>query len=335
MKKRCELLDLLRVLAILLVLNSHFDSLYPISALATGGAAGNGLFFIISGYCLSLRPGFLHHMGRRIVRLYPGVLISFGIQLLLGMKHLGSVTGFISQCIWPTAFWFVGAIILFDALIWWLDKLNFTKHMGVFTAAMLVLYFAAYLLIVDKTKWSVEDPGLATPGQCFKLIYCFYIYALGYCLKKRGLPQRLMARKGLLIALTAVMFVGSFAFKLILVKWPATMPLQFLTQFMVIAFTFGALLCAMGYEENYAQLVDSRLRKAVTAFSTVSLEMYLVQFPVISLCAALPFPVNVLVVLAVTAALAFLLHAADERIFRMADRGLNSIIHQNGKKDSE
>ena len=46
MKKRYELLDFLRVLAILLVLNSHLDNLYPISALATGGAAGNGLFFI-------------------------------------------------------------------------------------------------------------------------------------------------------------------------------------------------------------------------------------------------------------------------------------------------
>ena len=37
-KKRYALLDVLRVAAILLVLNSHFDPLYPISALATGGA---------------------------------------------------------------------------------------------------------------------------------------------------------------------------------------------------------------------------------------------------------------------------------------------------------
>lgn len=34
MKKRCKLLDCLRVLAILLVLNSHLDQLYPISALS-------------------------------------------------------------------------------------------------------------------------------------------------------------------------------------------------------------------------------------------------------------------------------------------------------------
>ena len=141
MRKRCELLDFLRVLAILLVLNSHLDRLYPISALASGGAAGNGLFFIISGYCLSLRPNFFHHMARRIVRLYPGLLISVCIQVLFGMKSIGSLSDFVHYCIWPTAFWFVGAIILFDALIWLLDKLQFTNHMGIFTAVMAGIYF--------------------------------------------------------------------------------------------------------------------------------------------------------------------------------------------------
>ncbi len=328
MRKRYELLDFLRVLAILLVLNSHLDKLYPISALATGGAAGNGLFFIISGYCLSLRSNFSHHMARRIVRLYPGVLISVCIQALLGMKTLGSLSDFVRQYIWPTAFWFVGAIILFDALIWWLDKLNFTSHMGLFTAVMLILYFAAYIFIVDKTKWSVEDPGLATPSQCFKLIYCFYIYALGYCIKKRGFPQQPRCRRMMLFTLTAVMFVGFFAFKLILVKWPVTMSFQFLTQFMVVAFAFGALLCAIGFELVYVNLLGQRLRKIITKFSTVSLEMYLVQFPVISLSAALPFPVNTLVVLAVTITLAFMLHALDERLFRTADRALSADVNK-------
>lgn len=324
MKKRYELLDLLRVLAILLVLNSHLDQLYPIPALASGGAAGNGLFFIISGYCLSLRSSFLHHMARRIVRLYPGVLISVCIQVLLGMKPLGNLSDFVRQCIWPTAFWFVGAIILFDALIWLLDKLKFTDHMGIFTVVMSGLYFVAYFLVVDKTKWSVEAAGLATPGQCFKLIYCFYIYATGFYIKKHGINKNLTNHSILLFTLTAVMFIGSFAFKLILVKWPATMPLQFLTQFMVATFAFGALLCGLSFETIYHKLISCRLRNIITKFSSISLEMYLVQFPVISLSVVLPFPVNVLVVLVVTISLAFILHTVDECIFREADRALRS-----------
>lgn len=45
-------IDYLKTVAVLLVINSHFDCLYPIPALATGGAMGNALFFIVSGFCL-------------------------------------------------------------------------------------------------------------------------------------------------------------------------------------------------------------------------------------------------------------------------------------------
>ena len=48
-KRHYEFLNLLRVFAVFLVFNSHCDALYPVSALATGGAMGNALFFVISG----------------------------------------------------------------------------------------------------------------------------------------------------------------------------------------------------------------------------------------------------------------------------------------------
>lgn len=47
-------LDLLRAVAIVLVVNSHLDDLYPIHQLGTGGVFGNELFFFISGYGLYL-----------------------------------------------------------------------------------------------------------------------------------------------------------------------------------------------------------------------------------------------------------------------------------------
>ena len=315
-KTRIALMDVLRVMAILLVLNSHLDPLYPIPALATGGAAGNGIFFILSGYCLKLHPTFLRHMGRRALRLYPGAFIVFGVQLLLGMKTLSGPADVLHGFIWPTAFWFVGAIILFDALLFWLERADFTRRFGLFTLVMAALYFAAYLLIVDKTVWSVEEAGLTTPQQCFKLIYCFYIYALGYTLRKRGIPAWAKGRTGLIFAAAAGLFVFSFGFKLILNRFPATMPLQFLTQLAIIGFTGGAILCADGLEGWWTRVSAPRLRRAMAAFAGVSLEMYLVQFPVITLCKALPFPVSVLVTVAATVVLAFLLHRVDDLIFR-------------------
>lgn len=315
-KKRYALLDVLRVAAILLVLNSHFDPLYPIPALATGGAAGNGLFFVLSGYCLRLQPGFLRHMGRRALRLYPGVWIAFIAQLIIGGKTITGVGDAITQLIWPTAFWFVGAILLFDALLYWLEKLNFTRHFGLFTLAMAGLYAICYLLIVDKTKWSVEEAGLATPQQAFKLIYCFYIYAMGYWLRKRGNPAWTKGRSGLVFCVAAAAFLFSFAFKLVLDRVPATMPLQFLTQLAIIVFTFGAVVCAIDWDGWWTRVSAPWLRRGIAAFAAVSLEMYLVQFPLISTCKSLPFPANVAVVVPLTVLCAFLLHAVDDLIFR-------------------
>ena len=43
----------LKALATMLITNSHFDTIYPISQLSMGGSIGNSIFFWVSGFCLS------------------------------------------------------------------------------------------------------------------------------------------------------------------------------------------------------------------------------------------------------------------------------------------
>ena len=51
-------MDIMKCLAVLLVMNSHMDLLYgKYSALATGGAIGDVLFFFASGYTILLGRG--------------------------------------------------------------------------------------------------------------------------------------------------------------------------------------------------------------------------------------------------------------------------------------
>ena len=57
---RRQAIDALKVIAIFMVLNSHLDFLYPIPALAAGGAAGNSLFFIISGFFVRFKDQKKH-----------------------------------------------------------------------------------------------------------------------------------------------------------------------------------------------------------------------------------------------------------------------------------
>ena len=51
-KQRNIGIDILKFMAVVLVLNSHFDLIYPgpLDKLATGGTIADGLFFMCSGF---------------------------------------------------------------------------------------------------------------------------------------------------------------------------------------------------------------------------------------------------------------------------------------------
>lgn len=305
-KRHYEFLNLLRVFAIFLVFNSHCDALYPVSALATGGAMGNALFFVISGFLLRIRDPFLPHMYRRLIRLYPGVLIMTSLSLLLGERMIGSFRELVQNYIWPTSFWFVGALVLFDMLLYGLHKLRFTEHFWSYTAVMLILYFAAYVLLVDKSKWSVEAAGLASPAQCFKLIYYFYIYTLGYAIGQT--PDR-AARVLPVPAVTA--FLLSFVCKALYVWRPALLKFQFVSQFLGILFAWTALETTLAWEDAYRARTGIRFRGVVSALAAASFEIYLVQFTAIRFCVGIPFPLNILLALAITLGAALVLQRFD------------------------
>lgn len=314
-KKRLYLLDVLRVFAILLVFNSHSDALYPIPALATGGALGNALFFIISGYLLKIRSAFLPHIGKRIARLYPGVFIVVTTYIIIGNLKLNGFGDFVSYYIWPTNFWFFGAIILFDILTFCLEKLQFRNHFIWFSFIMAVIYILAYVLIVDKSVWSVEEPGLQTAAQWFKVIYYYYIYALGFYLSQRSekrLTPASPSPKKLLI-LACLFFVLSNAVKLLFVWNTSLLILQFLPQLLGIAFVYYALRAGLAYEERYLASTSERFRQFVGVLSNMSLEMYLVQFMAIGyLGVRFIFPLNIVIALAATMAMAFVLQKIDQ-----------------------
>ena len=76
MKQRDISIDILKFIAAIMITNSHMELLYgKYSALATGGAIGDVLFFFASGFTLFLgRMGrFDNWYKRRINRIYPTV----------------------------------------------------------------------------------------------------------------------------------------------------------------------------------------------------------------------------------------------------------------------
>lgn len=79
MKDRDYSIDILKFLAVFLIINSHMDALYvKYDMLATGGVIGDVLFLFASGYTLLLSKcnlSFDNWYKRRINRIYPSVFV--------------------------------------------------------------------------------------------------------------------------------------------------------------------------------------------------------------------------------------------------------------------
>lgn len=64
----------LKAFAAILITNSHYADIWPVSRLAMGGHLGNCLYFFVSGFCLySIRNSFPGWYAKRIVRIYPAL----------------------------------------------------------------------------------------------------------------------------------------------------------------------------------------------------------------------------------------------------------------------
>lgn len=78
-------ITVLRALAACLITNAHYTGVYPTDLIANGGLLGDVLFFAISGYCLfNVKKSFPAWYGKRLVRVYPPVLIATAIYFLIG-----------------------------------------------------------------------------------------------------------------------------------------------------------------------------------------------------------------------------------------------------------
>ena len=88
-------IDIVKFLAVFLIINSHADIMYAkYASLATGGAIGDALFLFCSGYTLfwSGTKRFDNWYKRRISRIYPSVIACLGIAIIFGYEYIDKLT---------------------------------------------------------------------------------------------------------------------------------------------------------------------------------------------------------------------------------------------------
>ena len=166
--------------------------------------------------------------------------------------------------------------------------------------AVVVVYFVVYFTCMDIHSFSVEGKDLSL----FKWIYYFFIMLMGAYMRKNTYSHDKKIRFFVLAAMAVVLWG---ALRVIFLIYPAFLPLQFLTQFMVVIFVYAMMRFGMSME------TEAKFRKLcqchiVKMLSEITLEVYIVQMIVLPFCERLCFPVNIPVAYISVFAAAYVLH---------------------------
>ncbi len=325
-KYRDPMISMLRVLAMLLIINSHADSLFPkaLSFLATGGALGNELFFLLGGYLFSTDKGFWQTNTKRFIRLYLPTYIMTIVLFVSGRIHIADfpeILDWLKLLIWPSSFWFVSAIFLDGMLLWLLDHSGALESPGKALLSTVVFWIVNFLLyhfgIENKTVWIVEDAKLFHDMVYYKCFYSFFVFALGFYLKKK--KENIFSKvgeKGLFAAavLTFLMFYG---FKIMMNRQIISMEWQILSQPVTIICVLSIFVWMMNSAFLKKWITRKKLRKdMVDSLGEITLESFLIQFELIAFIAGcrIIFPVNYIIAVILVCIAAWLFHAVVSRL---------------------
>lgn len=126
--------DFLKFIAVLMIINSHADAMYPrMSALATGGAIGDCLFLFVSGFTLFLGQArrFTDFYLRRIKRILPSVIAAGLFIWLMNPEAKRSAIDFAGGE-------FILALMIYYAILWLIRRYAIERLPAVLAFSILV-----------------------------------------------------------------------------------------------------------------------------------------------------------------------------------------------------
>lgn len=291
----------LKFVAILLITNSHFKPVYDdvLSRFAFGGAMGCALFFFCSGYTLasgsftSFGPWLL----KRIFRIYPTLWIINLLEAAVTGKAIPW-----QNYLFPLDphYWFLQAILCFYVVFYVVMKYAKT-HIMLVVLSLTFPFFLTYFLSYNN-EWMID---YAVHPYRLHWYYYFAMMLVGAYCRVSSPPHLLKNRnKMVLLSLAMLFFVSSYGLKFLVEEsaWNVSPHLQLLFPIGVFAFTLTML------ELSTSLVYDGVFDKLNRFFAGLTLEIYVIQFMVIDLCAGLSFPLRFFITVLIIVLSAWLLN---------------------------
>lgn len=333
--------DYLKVLAIILITNSHFDDVYP-WPISFGGAPGNALFFMISGFLLAdigSSSNIIQWYWRRIKRIYPSVWIVTLILIWGGYYSVNGAGSVFSYFIYPTAFWYIAAILINYILFYLVRRADINPWVAIL--AGVGVYSYKYIVHFDETLFFVETLNRGVSG--------FVAIMLGAIIKdwvtgksdlkcnktkteedlnKIQANTEALVRKNrtLFLCVAGIALVGFLVIKLMIQMIEVAYYVQFLTHLFSLIFAVFSMLFFYSYESKLRKMKDGVLCRFITVVSSCSLEIYMIQRWEIDLLYRISFPLNFILIIITILSSAWVIHWVVEKLTHLIDGEINKIV---------
>lgn len=311
-------ITVLRALAACIITNSHYVGVYPTDLIANGGLFGDVIFFAVSGFCLTnVKDSFPKWYGKRLVRVFPAVIIISLIYVLLGIHELEpSVKGVVSSFIYPTAYHFVASIIVLYIPFYAVMKIQkLRENIPVVAGVTALIWLLIYIFVYDKSYYHID-----TVREPMIRFLFFFAMLLGAYFK---LSMEKYRNKKSIVSwiLLPVLFVGYFASKLIFSRIDSISNFQIVNQFVLFVLLVVTFRCFMSID-SWLEKLPKWIKSVITFVSGITLEIYLVQIGIIDDLNILPFPLNWLLITGVIVLLAFILN----KVAVLIQKGLDKLL---------
>lgn len=310
----------LRALAAILITNSHYVGVYPTDLIANGGLLGDVLFFSVSGFVLiNIKTNFFNWYQKRLVRIYPTIWIITIIYLLFGFYTFESWT-IKEYFLYPTYYHFIASIVvLYIPYFIIVRNKKMMNNILVIMAVLFIIQIIVYLVSYDKSYYHIDK--VREPMIRF-LFFQSMLLGLYFRVNLRKFVNINNIRNWVYLLLSMLLY---FVVKILFSSGTILSELQIINQLVIFVTLYFFFRCFAGIDKLLNNMPQPIIF-AIKFISTITLEIYAVQYVIIPRLSSLIFPINWLVITIIIILAASTLRFVGSRVSHYIEQIINRVI---------
>lgn len=300
----------LRGLAACLITNAHYTGIYPTDLIANGGLLGDVIFFSVSGYCLyNVKVPFSKWYCKRILRIYPPVLIMTAIYIVVGAYKLSNHNLF-WWFVYPTNYHFVASILILYVPYYFIMGNKFLRnHIVSIMLIVAVVWLLVYVCMYDRSFYHIDT--VREPMIRFLFMESMLV---GAWFRHNDFKIRNHFKAWYLFT-TVFFFITYFVSKFLFSYRQNLAEYQILNQYILILLLIFIFMTFSSLDVKL-ECLPYKVKKVFEFLSKITLEIYVVQYVLIDKIRFVGhFPINWIFLTATIIISSLILHKVCEFVY--------------------